>query len=48
MILCGYCLQVLREIREQDINIYNFPDCDSDEDEDFKQQDSELKVIDIR
>ncbi|XP_071790184.1 septin-5-like isoform X4 [Asterias amurensis] len=36
--------RVLREIREQDINIYNFPDCDSDEDEDFKKQDSELKA----
>ncbi|XP_038058702.1 septin-5-like isoform X3 [Patiria miniata] len=36
--------RVMREIREQDINIYSFPDCDSDEDEDYKQQDKELKA----
>lgn len=24
--------------------MYQFPECDSDEDEDFKQQDRELKV----
>lgn len=41
-------LFVLRQIREEieqyGIKIYQFPDCDSDEDEDFKQQDQELKV----
>lgn len=26
------------------VQIYQFPDCDSDEDEDFKQQDKELKA----
>jgi len=26
------------------IHIYEFPDCDSDEDEDFKRQDSDMKV----
>ncbi|XP_064425391.1 septin-4-like [Latimeria chalumnae] len=31
------------EIEEHDINIYQFPDCDSDEDEEFKKQDTELK-----
>ncbi|XP_064416396.1 septin-4-like [Latimeria chalumnae] len=31
------------EIEEHDINIYQFPDCDSDEDEEFNKQDMELK-----
>ncbi|KAM9841622.1 septin 5b [Aulostomus maculatus] len=31
------------EIDKRGIKIYQFPDCDSDEDEDFKQQDKELK-----
>uniref|UniRef100_A0A3Q3J1V6 Septin-type G domain-containing protein n=1 Tax=Monopterus albus TaxID=43700 RepID=A0A3Q3J1V6_MONAL len=31
------------EIEQYGIKIYQFPDCDSDEDEDFKQQDYELK-----
>ena len=31
------------EIEENDIEIYQFPDCDSDEDEEFKSQDSVLK-----
>uniref|UniRef100_H2ZUR3 Septin-7 n=1 Tax=Latimeria chalumnae TaxID=7897 RepID=H2ZUR3_LATCH len=31
------------EIEEHDINLYQFPDCDSDEDEEFKKQDAELK-----
>ncbi|XP_022105143.1 septin-5-like isoform X2 [Acanthaster planci] len=35
--------RVMREIQEHDINIYSFPDCDSDEDDDYKQQDKELK-----
>ena len=37
-------MQVLSEIEKHRIQIYQFPDCDSDEDEDFKQQDRELKV----
>lgn len=32
-----------REIEENDIEIYQFPDCDSDEDEDFQAQDRTLK-----
>ena len=38
------CLQILEEIEEHKIRIYEFPECDSDEDEESKQQDSELKV----
>jgi len=34
----------LEEIEQHKIRIYEFPECDSDEDEDSKQQDSELKV----
>lgn len=37
-------LQIREEIEQYGIKIYQFPDCDSDEDEDFKQQDAELKV----
>ena len=40
----GRCEQIREEIEQYGINIYQFPDCDSDEDEDFKQQDQELKV----
>lgn len=36
--------QIREEIEQYGIKIYQFPDCDSDEDEDFKQQDAELKV----
>lgn len=32
------------EIDKYGIKIYQFPDCDSDEDEESKQQDRELKV----
>ncbi len=32
------------EIEKFGIKVYQFPDCDSDEDEEFKQQDRELKV----
>ncbi|KAL1494928.1 hypothetical protein ABEB36_010435 [Hypothenemus hampei] len=35
---------ILNAIRENDIQIYEFPECDSDEDEEFKQQDRELKA----
>lgn len=38
-------LQIREEIEQYGIKIYQFPDCDSDEDEDFKQQDHALKVI---
>ncbi|GBN50154.1 Septin-4 [Araneus ventricosus] len=34
---------ILREVEEQQIKIYQLPECDSDEDEEFKQQDKELK-----
>lgn len=34
---------VNREIEDNDIEIYQFPDCDSDEDEDFQAQDRDLK-----
>ncbi|XP_034025233.1 septin-4-like isoform X4 [Thalassophryne amazonica] len=36
-------LKIRDEIEKYGIKIYQFPDCDSDEDEDFKQQDLELK-----
>jgi septin 4 len=32
------------EIEENDIEIYQFPDCDSDEDDEFKGQDQVLKT----
>ncbi|KAG2470565.1 DHX37 helicase, partial [Polypterus senegalus] len=35
--------RVREEIDKFGIKIYQFPDCDSDEDEEFKQQDKELK-----
>ncbi|XP_064208955.1 septin-5-like [Anguilla rostrata] len=35
--------KILEEIEQFDIKIYQFPECDSDEDEDFKLQDQELK-----
>ncbi|KAK3792389.1 hypothetical protein RRG08_045933 [Elysia crispata] len=36
--------RVMDEIEQHKIRIYEFPDCDSDEDDDFKQQDRELKA----
>ncbi|KAL1140226.1 hypothetical protein AAG570_000158 [Ranatra chinensis] len=36
--------RVLAEVAEHEIHIYQFPECDSDEDEEFKQQDKELKA----
>ncbi|ESO98679.1 hypothetical protein LOTGIDRAFT_238963 [Lottia gigantea] len=36
--------KILDEIDHHSIQIYEFPDCDSDEDEDFKQQDDLLKA----
>ncbi|MEQ2165923.1 Septin-4, partial [Goodea atripinnis] len=35
--------EIREEIEQYGIKIYQFPDCDSDEDEEFKQQDHELK-----
>ena len=31
-------LQILSQISDEEIRIYEFPDCDSDEDEDYKKQ----------
>ena len=39
-----YFQKILKEIEEHQIRIYQLPECDSDEDEEFKQQDKELKV----
>ncbi|XP_077995603.1 septin-5-like [Glandiceps talaboti] len=36
--------RVLDDLDTHGIKIYEFPDCDSDEDEEFKQQDNELKA----
>ena len=36
--------RVLDQIKANDIHIYQFPECDSDEDEEFLKQDRELKV----
>ncbi|XP_069040624.1 septin-5-like isoform X3 [Lepisosteus oculatus] len=36
-------MKIREEIEQYGIKIYQFPDCDSDEDEEFKQQDQELK-----
>ncbi|GLH03890.1 Septin-1 [Gryllus bimaculatus] len=36
--------RVLSDLEEAQIQIYQFPECDSDEDEEFKQQDRELKA----
>lgn len=38
------CVQVREEIDKFGIKVYQFPECDSDEDEEFKQLDKELKV----
>lgn len=38
------CLQIREEIDKFGIKVYQFPECDSDEDEEFKQLDKELKV----
>lgn len=37
-------MQILDEINEQGIRIYQLPDADSDEDEEFKEQTRVLKV----
>ncbi|XP_036006195.1 septin 4b isoform X2 [Fundulus heteroclitus] len=36
-------IKIREEIEQYGIKIYQFPDCDSDEDEEFKQQDLQLK-----
>ncbi|CAH1638261.1 unnamed protein product [Spodoptera littoralis] len=36
--------QILNDLEEHQIQVYQFPECDSDEDEEFKQQDRELKA----
>ncbi len=36
--------KINEEIEANDIEIYQFPDCDSDEDDDFKNQDQVLKT----
>ena len=35
---------MLEDIRQHGIKIYDFPECDEDESEEFKRQDAELKV----
>ena len=42
--MINFVLQIIDEIEKHRIHIYQFPDCDSDEDDEFKQQDKELKV----
>ncbi|EMP25051.1 Septin-1 [Chelonia mydas] len=37
--------KIRQQLEENAISIYQFPDCDSDEDEDFKAQDAELKAV---
>ena len=37
--------QVLNEIDEQGIKIYELPDCESDEDEEYVEQTKQLKVL---
>lgn len=34
---------ILRDVETNGIQLYRFPECDSDEDEDFKRQDAEMK-----
>ncbi|KAG8224052.1 hypothetical protein J437_LFUL001129 [Ladona fulva] len=36
--------RIMTDLEENKIQIYQFPDCDSDEDEEFQQQDRELKA----
>lgn len=37
-------MQILDELEENSIRIYTFPDCESDDDEDFIEINRELKV----
>ncbi|XP_012987615.2 septin 4a isoform X2 [Esox lucius] len=41
--VCRKKMKIREEIEHFGINIYQFPDCDSDEDEEFKRQDQLLK-----
>ncbi|XP_070838735.1 septin-5-like isoform X1 [Chaetodon trifascialis] len=41
--VCRKKMQIREEIKQFGINIYQFPECDSDEEEDFKKQDQILK-----
>eukprot|EP00064_Thunnus_orientalis_P013059 superscaffoldBa00002080_g13096 len=41
--VCRKKMKIREDIKQFGINIYQFPDCDSDEDEDFKKQDQILK-----
>lgn len=36
--------RIIADIEDHQVQIYQFPECDSDEDEEFKQQDRELKA----
>lgn len=36
--------EIRDQLKEEEINIYQFPECDSDEDEEFKKQNEEMKV----
>ena len=40
----GLCPQVLEQIADLGIEIYTLPECDEDEDEDYKEQCRQLKV----
>ena len=42
---CLHGLKIQEEMKHFGINIYQFPECDSDEDEDFKTHDQILKVL---
>lgn len=46
-LMCVLSFKLREEIDKYGIKIYQFPDCDSDEDEDFKKQDKELKVTSV-
>ena len=37
----------MTDIEKYDIKLYEFPECDSDDDDEFKKSDEEIKVSDI-
>ncbi|XP_076345670.1 septin-2-like isoform X1 [Tachypleus tridentatus] len=41
--ICRLKDKVLRELKENEVHVYQLPDCDSDEEDEFKQQHHELK-----